>query len=88
MESNVASSDLECMRTVMHVAEDRDKAWVFLNTQDLLITGAFVGTGSSLAVALVVLWLVRVCLSSCRAMRQNCWFCGGLWSVLLFAFGF
>ena len=30
---------------------------MFLNTQDLLISGAFVGTGSSLAVAFLVLWV-------------------------------
>ena len=56
-QTYLADHPLPCMRSGMHVAEDRDKAWVFLNTQDLLISGAFSGSGISLVVAFFVLWV-------------------------------
>ena len=54
---NLGNHTEPCLQSAFHVAEDRSKAWVFLNTQDLLMTGAFTGSGISLAVAFVVLWL-------------------------------
>lgn len=57
VSENLADHELECMRSAMHIATDGGDAWVFLVTQDLLMSGAFTGAGISLAVAFLVLWL-------------------------------
>eukprot|EP00750_Incisomonas_marina_P031230 INCI7785.2.p1 GENE.INCI7785.2~~INCI7785.2.p1 ORF type:complete len:1466 (+),score=281.45 INCI7785.2:324-4721(+) len=77
-QTYLADHPLPCMRSGMHVAEDRDKAWVFLNTQDLLISGAFSGSGISLVVAFFVLWVatgnivVTAVASSCMLCVTVC----------------
>ena len=43
------------LKGVFHTTQGRENAWVFMHTQEVLLTGAFVGIGVSLLIAYIVM---------------------------------